>query len=932
MKKCLIISTLVTCLTFGAVFTGCSLSSSGSEPGQNVTKNQFTVSFNTDGGTVLANVSVSEGDRLSLPASPVKDGFVFAGWYTDNAFTEEYNFSSAVSSSFTLYAKWVSATSQSISSITYKGTVINLDDHNYYVDSSLTEDKIGLYSFTSLQKAIAGIADNATEEDRITIYLAPDVYWTDDFTLEAIRQSNDLVGLTVSQRYITLRGLTGNRDDVVICSDRGQNAGANGNFNTMAIADGFNAYDITFANFCNVDLDYKRDPSKSHSKRQAGITQAQVLITTGSSLDKLYFENCSFISRLNLLALGAQKRSYFKNCHFECTDDAMPGGLITVIENCDMDWYSSTPHYSSCSYLQNYLGCKITTHLGEGNKGLTLSKYTCNYAFIDCEFDGDLTKAEYRQNYIPLDTRCIVYNNSCNGSPFAISESSPFASIVLDEKSLSSFKCGDKYNVYNLLNTNGLDEWDPNNEKESAVIAPWYVKASVNPSAIEGDNTTSAYLSATVYGGSDTSVTWSLPSDSILTLTDENKVTSSPVTSVTSQLITATADNGISGGAYISVKPIVDGTPVFTSDPALTVKNGNVYLAYSYSSSYELSDENPDESLISWYRATDASGSDKVKVGESRYVSSDSVPYTVYKINEGDEDYYILAEVTPKQRFSNKGESKSCVTEAKICKSDIADVYVIEGDFEHLVYSSPEYKEDNEWSPSLKNKFWYGGVYVPYEYREGNEFFSKNFNVDKNASPWIFGEGINGALGKYGYMNNSRGARLIYNNTDSHNDMKVTLTLNPEKTAAQGFGSASQFLDIFIKYDQATKTGYGLRILRQASVEEGFENLKDYVAKSCVFKLMKFDNGVATQLESSVISTAYLPVCTVVLQVSGNEFTCEVNTTSSQGSSYPSDMPHSVSIKHTLESVNIYSGFGLEHTGTVSAGNRTSFESVKIEY
>lgn len=66
----------------------------------------YTVNFNSNGGSTVAGVKIVSGNRLSKPADPVKDGYVFGGWYTDKRLTAAYNFSSAVTKSFTLYAKW----------------------------------------------------------------------------------------------------------------------------------------------------------------------------------------------------------------------------------------------------------------------------------------------------------------------------------------------------------------------------------------------------------------------------------------------------------------------------------------------------------------------------------------------------------------------------------------------------------------------------------------------------------------------------------------------------------------------------------------------------------------------------------------------------------------------------------------------------------
>ena len=68
--------------------------------------NEYTVTFVSNGGTSVARQTVAYGAKASRPADPAKSGFVFAGWYTDAALTEAYDFDSAVKSDLTLYAKW----------------------------------------------------------------------------------------------------------------------------------------------------------------------------------------------------------------------------------------------------------------------------------------------------------------------------------------------------------------------------------------------------------------------------------------------------------------------------------------------------------------------------------------------------------------------------------------------------------------------------------------------------------------------------------------------------------------------------------------------------------------------------------------------------------------------------------------------------------
>lgn len=71
------------------------------------TNNIFTVNFDSQGGTPVSSVTVYNGGLISAPTPPTREGYEFGGWYTQAACVDAYNFSVAVSKSFTLYARWL---------------------------------------------------------------------------------------------------------------------------------------------------------------------------------------------------------------------------------------------------------------------------------------------------------------------------------------------------------------------------------------------------------------------------------------------------------------------------------------------------------------------------------------------------------------------------------------------------------------------------------------------------------------------------------------------------------------------------------------------------------------------------------------------------------------------------------------------------------
>ena len=64
------------------------------------------VSFNTGEGSKVDFQTTAANGSVTKPADPTREGDTFAGWYTDEAYTEAYKFDAAVTADMTLYAKW----------------------------------------------------------------------------------------------------------------------------------------------------------------------------------------------------------------------------------------------------------------------------------------------------------------------------------------------------------------------------------------------------------------------------------------------------------------------------------------------------------------------------------------------------------------------------------------------------------------------------------------------------------------------------------------------------------------------------------------------------------------------------------------------------------------------------------------------------------
>ena len=70
------------------------------------TINTYTVTFNSNGGSEVSSATVEYNGTVTKPADPSKQYYTFGGWYTDTALSAEYNFTTPVTQSIALYAKW----------------------------------------------------------------------------------------------------------------------------------------------------------------------------------------------------------------------------------------------------------------------------------------------------------------------------------------------------------------------------------------------------------------------------------------------------------------------------------------------------------------------------------------------------------------------------------------------------------------------------------------------------------------------------------------------------------------------------------------------------------------------------------------------------------------------------------------------------------
>ena len=65
-----------------------------------------TVTFNSNGGSAVAPQTVPFNTPTTAPAPPIRNGYIFGGWYSDVGLTTAFVFTTPIAANITLFAKW----------------------------------------------------------------------------------------------------------------------------------------------------------------------------------------------------------------------------------------------------------------------------------------------------------------------------------------------------------------------------------------------------------------------------------------------------------------------------------------------------------------------------------------------------------------------------------------------------------------------------------------------------------------------------------------------------------------------------------------------------------------------------------------------------------------------------------------------------------
>lgn len=756
-------------------------------------------------------------------------------------------------------------------------------------------------TFTDPLKAVEAI--NAAG-GAVTLHVAPGVYWLDSPDDPAIRtnpRGNGEVpyAVEIACDSLAIIGLDPNPENTVWAVNRGQTQGALGNY-TMIHFTGraLTAENITFGNYCNVDLVYPADLSRNRPKRRDAIVQAQIGWLDGT--DKLFARNCRFISRLNLCPLTGARRSMYKDCWFECTDDALTGSA--VYQDCSFCFHSGKPFYSTASTGAVFLNCDIHS-LTEGTQYLT--KVPGQVTLIDTRFTSPSDSLQLLWTRDASSVRCYQSNVSLNGKGLIVDAKRPELSCILDSTALmDAYKVTMPdgtviYNTPNLLG--GLDGWDPLGmlpqvrqaeetlgRKLTGLPVALHVSSSEHTLDSYGHDftvTATPKLWGDYVVDFDAEYAWNSP-ESVVILPDNSRVNAlshNRAPHFTDATISVTASNGLVGACTVNMKPYLTEAPKFTSQPVLWGrKDGSIMVDYDLEGTAE------DESYIVWYRATRSDMSDSIPVRHGHGVSA-----RTYSMSASDVGSYINAVVHPRRYGTLQGTPAMpptpCLTDSKV-RVEIS-----------LETSFAEIPIRRSTAHGARGR-WHFDTYKPADTA------LHQWEADSTSAGWYYGKGVDAATGT-GLVQAVKGARMSYIPVrQSSETMRVSLVAEPAKGPGQGFGSATgQYLDICLKYDPATLTGYSLRI----------ERTPDY-DKAVTFTLMQHHNGEATPLTEPVATSCFRTPCSIAVELNGDRLSASASTAAKEV--HPADpriLP-SVNLSATV-TPTLASGFMVQHTGSTGS-------------
>ena len=810
----------------------------------------------------------------------------------------------------------------SAQTIQYKGESVTLGPRALLVDGSLSAAQAAEspYVFNDFRAAMAALQDG-TRQEPMRVFLAPWVYWVDDPDDGQIRYpapgSGTPFGLVVRCQALQLLGMGEDPRDVILASARGQTQGAVGNFTMFDFwGDDLVVRDLTMGNYCDIDLVYPRKPELGRQAKYSAITQAQLAFCHG---DRILAENVRFEARLNLCPLSGSRRTLFVNCHFESTDDSLNGTGVYL--GCDLDFWGRQPFGSADTYGTVFLDSDF--HIRHGEAVQAVSKGVARHSLVDVRYTAG-RPVQLSWTFRPEEwLRCYQYDISLDGAPAFVGAAKPYNTVLLDQKAqLAAYRLTEDdgtvlYNTYNLLR--GEDDWDPQGIRERVLaLSARDGRDYANiPTCLHIDRRTASLqtgdaplaLHATVarhlgYELNNQIVCWKVQPgyERFVKLSPQGRdclVEAANHEDRTQVFdVIAYTEEGLECAVQLTVAPDYLTAPALLRQPVMKLFGGRAAVDYEADLQGRA-----DESLVTWYRCDDRRGGGAVPVAVSR----GGKPMKEYVLSPGDVGHFLAVGVAPKHLRCLPGEEVRVVSKTPVKAAQVLESRVLSTDFS-------DFPTDNQLL--VRPGYWTVDAFKPSDTSE------YTWSVDLSKPCWTWGSGINGAKG-LGIQQLQQGARLRYTPVPGrYGDMSVTWQVDPAKDGGQGFASArQQYLDLFIKFDTQTLTGYALRVIRTTKFSDAVDVL-----------LVRYDHGEVTPLTEPVSTNCFLTGCTLTVKTEGSRLTGHVEGPNHMATCAGDPRIHpTVDLEATIEP-NAFGGLGLQHTSTVGTESRILVHSVCAEW
>ncbi len=392
-------------------------------------------------------------------------------------------------------------------------------------------------------------------------------------------------------------------------------------------------------------------------------------------------------------------------------------------------------------------------------------------------------------------------------------------------------------------------------------------------------------------------------------------------------LVLAAAPEGLEGAVELTIYPQLMEAPDFLEAPVLAwEEKGSCRLRYVLDSgAYE------DRTMISWYRCEDMEGRNPVLTAVTR-----GEPLRTYSLTDGDAGYYLMAKLVPCHMRSRQGRETVVISERPVTEDDMLKQQcetedgvwkiLVSTDFSSMPVTSQEWVRPGFWTvdcgrPADTMDFakWEqgdeadcggeddGGCSSGCDRECAGEYGIECIGK-RDRTPWKYGQTGNGSVG-WGFYQNVQGARLLYTPVEGeYGDMKLRLLADPAKTAGQGFGSAGQYMDICIKFDTLSLTGYGVRVIRTAEASDGVR-----------FVPVQYDHGKVQYLSEGVLTSCYYTGCEIMLTAEGQQMRIHGESKALGATERKCGYEAVVDMAVEVDD-NPYGGIAIWHTGTPGTG------------